>query len=225
MLGISRDQRDADPQVLPKAMRRQDGMTGFRCFHGHGPRVFGLVVDDPPVAKVILTRNPLESYISWKIARESNQWQTTTAANIKTARPKFEIGDFRARVDELQAFQLLLQHRMQASGQAAFFIDYHDVLDLNVINGLAVFLWVEGWLKKLDLSFKKQNPEPTREKVSNPAKIRMKLAKTDFFNIDHAPNFEPRRQRVINTYVASDSIGSLFPPIKSEPDLRKWLAG
>ena len=105
MLGVSLAQRDADPQVLLKAMRRQDGMTGFRYFHDHDPRVFALVVDDPTVAKVILTRNPLESYISWKIARESNQWRTTSAANIKTARPKFEIGDFRARLDALQEFQ------------------------------------------------------------------------------------------------------------------------
>ena len=158
--GHSRDQRAADPQVLLIAMRQDVGITGFRCFHDHDPRVFGLVVDDPSVAKVILTRNPLESYISWKIARESNQWRTTTAANIKTARPKFEIGDFRARVDELQAFQRLLQHRMQTSGQTAFFIDYDDVLDLNLVNGLTVFLGVEGRLEKLDLSFKKQNPEP-----------------------------------------------------------------
>lgn len=225
MLGVSLDQRDADPHMLLKAMRRQDGMTGFRYFHDHDPRVFGLIVDDPSVAKIILTRNPLESYISWKIARESNQWRTTSAANIKTARPKFEISDFRARVDELQEFQRLLQHRMQTSGQTAFYIDYDDVLDLGVINGLAAYLGVEGRLEKLDLSFKKQNPEPIREKVSNPAEMEKGLAKIDFFNIDHTPNLEPRRQGAINTYVASDAVGLLFQPIKSGPDLRKWLAG
>ena len=225
MLGVSLAQRDLEPQALLKAMKKQVGMTGFRYFHDHDPRVFGMVVDDPTVAKVILTRNPLESYISWKIAKESNQWRTTSAANIKTARPKFEIGDFRARVDELQEFQRLLLNRLQVSGQTAFYIDYDDVLDLAVINGLAGFLGVEGRLEKLDLSFKKQNPEPIREKVSNPAEMEKGLATIDFFNIDHTPNFEPRRQGAINTYVASEAVGLLFAPMKSGPDLSKWLAG
>ena len=227
LLGVGLVERDADPQVLLKAMRRQDVLTGFRYFHDHDPRVFGLVVDDPTVAKVILTRNPLESYISWKIAKESNQWRTTSAANLKTARPKFEIGDFRARVDGLQAFQRLLLNRMQSSGQTAFYLDYDDVLDLSVINGLAAYLGVAGRLEKLDLSFKKQNPEPIREKVSNPAEMANGLATIDFFNIDHTPNFEPRRQGAINTYVASEAVGLLFLPLKSGPDqrLRKWLAG
>lgn len=55
--------------------------------------------------------------------------------------------------------------------------------------------------------------------------MKKKLAKIDFFKIDHAPNFELRRQGVINIYVASGAIGLLFPSIKSKPVLRKWLAG
>ena len=146
-------QRDVGPEVLLKAMREGTaGISGFRYFHDHDPRVFDLVVDDPTVAKIILTRNPLESFISWKIARESNQWRTTSAANIKTARPKFVVEEFRARVEVLEEFQRDLVNRLQVSGQTAFYIDYDDVLDLKVINGLAAFLEVEGRLEKLDLS-------------------------------------------------------------------------
>lgn len=228
LLGVSIHQRDLNPETLLKAMRRQtEGLAGFRYFHDHDPRVFGLVVDDPSVAKVILTRNPLESYISWKIAKESNQWRTTSAANIKTARPRFEIEEFRARTDELQAFQGELLNRLQVSGQTAFYIDYEDVLDLKVLNGLAAFLGVEGRLESLDLSFKKQNPEPVRDKVSNPAEMTAGLAKIDFFNIAQTPNFEPRRQGAINTYVAGETLPLLFQPVKSGPEqvLRKWMQG
>ncbi|MBI1169911.1 nodulation protein NodH [bacterium] len=226
LLGVSIHQRDLNPESLLKVMRKEtEGLSGFRYFHNHDPRVFDMVVDDPTVAKIILTRNPLESYISWKIAKESNQWRTTSAANIKTARPRFLIEEFRERVDTLQEFQRLLLNRLQVSGQTAFYIDYEDVLDLKVINGLAAFLGVEGRLEKLDLSYKKQNPEPLTEKVSNPAEMAAGLNQIDFYNLRHTPNFEPRRQGAINTYVASAAAPLLFQPIKAAPDqaMRKWL--
>ena len=228
LLGVSIHQRDLSPESLLKVMRKETaGISGFRYFHDHDPRVFDLVVDDPSVAKIILTRNPLESYISWKIAKESNQWRTTSAANIKTARPRFLIDEFQARVDELQEFQRDLLNRLQVSGQTAFYIDYEDVLDLKVINGIAAFLGIEGRLEKLDLSYKKQNPEPLAEKVSNPAEMAVGLNRIDFYNVRHTPNFEPRRQGAINTYVASAAVPLLFQPVKSAPDqaLRKWLQG
>lgn len=226
LLGVSIHQRNQNPEALLKAMKKQtEGLSGFRYFHDHDPRVFELIVDDPTVAKVVLTRNPLESYISWKIAKESNQWRTTSAANIKTARPEFKLEEFRDRVDELQAFQVRLLNRLQVSGQTAFYIDYDDVLDLDVINGLAAFLEVEGRLDKLDLSFKKQNPEPLRDKVSNPAEMVAGLGRMDFFNIDQTPSFEPRRQAAINGYVAGVEVPLLFQPVKAsvEGQVRKWL--
>lgn len=226
LLGVSIHQRNQNPEALLKAMRKQtEGLSGFRYFHDHDPRVFELIVDDPTVAKVVLTRNPLESYISWKIAKESNQWRTTSAANIKTARPEFKLEEFRSRVDELQDFQVRLLNRLQVSGQTAFYIDYDDVLDLDVINGLAAFLEVEGRLEKLDLSFKKQNPEPLREKVSNPAEMAAGLGRMDFFNIDQTPSFEPRRQAAIKDYVAGVDVPLLFQPVKGsvEAQVRTWL--
>ena len=226
LLGVLIHQRNQNPEALLKAMRKQtEGLSGFRYFHDHDPRVFELIVDDPTVAKVVLTRNPLESYISWKIAKESNQWRTTSAANIKTARPEFKLEEFRSRVDELQDFQVRLLNRLQVSGQTAFYIDYDDVLDLDVINGLAAFLEVEGRLEKLDLSFKKQNPEPLREKVSNPAEMAAGLGRMDFFNIDQTPSFEPRRQAAIKDYVAGVDVPLLFQPVKGsvEAQVRTWL--
>ena len=61
LFGVTLNQRNNDPDRLLKAMRAgTEGLSGFRYFHDHDPRVFGLVADDPSVAKIILTRNPLE---------------------------------------------------------------------------------------------------------------------------------------------------------------------
>ena len=228
LLGVGILQRNADPASFLKAMRQKtEGLPGFRYFHDHDPRVFDLVVDDPGVAKIILTRNQLESYISWKIAKASDQWWLANTKHLKTVHPRFEPEEFQARIDELQAFQKGLVNRLQVSGQAAYYIDYDDVLDLKVINGLAAFLGVEARLEDLVFRFKKQNPEGVLSKVSNPKEMQQGLAKIDWFNLTHTPNFEPRRQGAIGTYVASEAAGLLFQPIKSGPDqrIRKWLQG
>ena len=226
LLGMTLHDRNADPARLLRVMREKTaGLPGFRYFHDHDPRVFDLVVDDPAVAKVILTRNQLESYVSWKIAKESDQWWLANTKHLKAVRPHFDLDEFRARIDELQGFQQGLLNRLQVSGQAAYYIDYADILDLKVINGLAAFLGVDGRLDDLVFRFKKQNPEPLADKVANPREMELGLTRLDWFNLHHTPNFEPRRPGATGTYVASDAVGLLFQPIKSGPEqrIRKWL--
>ena len=226
LLGVTLTQRNADPARLLAAMRDATaGLAGFRYFHDHDPRVFDLVVDDPAVAKIILTRNQLESYISWKIAKESDQWWLANTKHLKSVRPRFELSEFKARLDALQSYQKTLLNRLQISGQTAYYIDYDDVLDLKVLGGLAAFLGIEGRLADLVFKFKKQNPEPLLDKVANPEEMVAGLGRMDWFNLTHTPNFEPRRPGAVGSYVASDAVGLLFQPIKSAPDrrIRKWL--
>lgn len=228
LLGVTLNQRNNDPARLLRVMREQTGaMAGFRYFHDHDPRVFDLVVDDPDVAKIILTRNQLECYISWKIAKESDQWWLANTKHLKTVRPTFELEEFKARLDVLQSYQKGLLNRLQVSGQTAYYIDYDDVLDLKVINGLAAFLGVDGRLEELVFKFKKQNPEPLLDKVANPDDMAAGLGQMDWFNLKHTPNFEPRRPGSVGSYVASDTVGLLFQPVKSGPEqrIRKWLQG
>ncbi|MEO6300495.1 MAG: nodulation protein NodH [Paracoccaceae bacterium] len=228
LLGVTILQRNSDPASFLKAMQQKtEGLSGFRYFHDHDPRVFDLVVDDPGVAKIILTRNQLESYISWKIAKASDQWWLANTKHLKSVHPRFELEEFQSRIDGLQAFQKVLLNRLQVSGQTAYYIDYDDVLDLKVINGLAAFLGIDAQLNDLVFRFKKQNPEPIRDKVSNPREMEQGLAKIDWFNLTHTPNFEPRRQGAVGSYVASEVAGLLFQPIKSGPEqrIRKWLQG
>ena len=189
--------------------------------------MFDLVVDDPACAKIILTRNQLESYISWKIAMESDQWWLANTKHLKTVRPYFDLDEFKTRIDALQQFQARLLHRLQATGQTAYYIDSDDVLDLDVLNGLAGYLGVKARLAALDFRFKKQNPEPLIDKVANPREMMAGLATLDWFNLTHTPHFEPRRQAAVAQYIAAEKVPLLFMPIKSGPDarVRKWLLG
>ena len=130
ILGFDLGLREADPHKLLGAIKSEDGVLGgFRYFHDHDPRVLDAILDDPRCAKVILTRNPAESYVSWKIARETGQWKLTKAKHAKSERISFKAAEFETFLAELQDFQVLLLNRLQRSGQTAFYIDYEDLQD------------------------------------------------------------------------------------------------
>ncbi|MFT7057803.1 MAG: hypothetical protein ACJASV_000303 [Pseudorhodobacter sp.] len=226
LFGVTLPQREADPKRLLRAMRENtDGIAGFRYFHDHDPRVLPEVLGDPACAKVILTRNPLESYVSWKIAQATGQWKLTNAKRLKTAKAHFDGAEFEAHVAQLQGFQLELLHGLQTSGQTAFYIDYEDINDTDVLNGLARYLGVKGTLEAPDGTLKKQNPEPTIEKVENPEAMERALARLDRFNLARTPNFEPRRSATIPAFQIAGR--ACHMPLRGGPEavVQTWLAG
>ena len=227
LFGFSLSDREADPMALVRTMRAHStGIAGFRYFHDHDPRVFQPVLEDALCAKIILTRNPVESYVSWKIAQETGQWKLTNAKNLKTAQIRFDAAEFETHVAALQEFQLRLMHGLQITGQTAFYIDYEDINDLDVLNGLAAFLGVDG-LESLDGSLKKQNPEEIAQKVLNPDEMERAIARLDRFNLARTPNFEPRRAPMVPQFVAARSAGLLYMPVRGGPvdQVTAWLKG
>ena len=148
VLGVSQAQRDADPGVLLARIREQaDGLAGFRSFHDHDPRVLDTLLDDLACAKIILTRNPADSYVSWKIAQATGQWKLTDVKRRKQGTAEFDADEFSRHLEALQAFQMLLLNRLQTSGQTAFYVAYEDLQSVEVMNGLARFLGVEARLE------------------------------------------------------------------------------
>lgn len=227
ILGITREMREESPEQLIETIKRHsDGLGGFRYFHDHDPRVLDIAMDDPRCAKIILTRNPLESYVSWKIAQQTGQWKLTNVKRRKDAKAAFNAAEFKVHVEELQAFQVKLMNQLQAHGQTAFYVAYEDLQSLEVMNGLAHYLGVHGRLTGLDDSLKPQNPVALEDKVENPADLEEGLARLDRFNLTRTPNFEPRRGPVVPSYLAAPQSGLLFMPVRSGPEaeVQRWLA-
>lgn len=227
ILGVTQEARDANPRDLLKAIRKDTGgFGGFRYFHDHDPRVLDQVMEDPKCAKIILTRNPVDSYVSWKIAKATGQWKLTDAKARKDGRAEFDADEFDLHLSRLQEFQVHLLNRLQTSGQTAFYIAYEDLQSLDVMNGLARFLGVEARLENLDRSLKKQNPSPISQKVRNFGAMQEALSRVDQFNLTRTPNFEPRRGAAVPTYVAATKVPLLYMPIKGgiETRVTAWLA-
>lgn len=227
ILGVDQATRDADPNVLLAAIRNDAStMGGFRYFHDHDPRVLPCVLDDQRCAKIVLTRNPLESYISWKIAQATGQWKLTDLKARKAAQAVFDEPEFASHLEALQRFQLMLLNRLQTTGQTAFYVAYEDLQSVDVMNGIAAFLGVPELLESLDKNLKKQNPSPLSEKVINFDEMTQALGRLDRFDLTRTPNFEPRRGANVPGYVAGVKAPLLFMPVAGGPqqEVRRWLA-
>lgn len=220
MFGVTLAAREADPfMLLAKLRAATDGLPGFRFFHDHDPRILASVLADRSCAKIILTRNPLESYISLRIARETGQWKLGDGKALKTAKVRFDARAFEAHLDQTSDFLGAVTAALQQSGQAAFQIDYDDLQDLNVLNGLARYLGVPSVLAAPDGALKKQNPAVLRDKVSNPAEMEAALSRMDLFGLCHLASFEPRRNAGIPGFLAADDAGLLYMPMRGGADL------
>lgn len=226
LLGMDRDDREADPHRLLERIKASDQLGGFRFFHDHDPRIVATCLEDPRCAKVILTRNPADSFVSWKIAQATGQWKLTNATHAKSTPVHFDAADFEAHLEAIQAFQVRIQRTLQTTGQTAFYLRYEDLRDVEVVNGLLKFLGAKEELPNINKKLKKQNPEPLDQKVSNYPEMVTALSRLDRFDLGRTPHFEPNRGPAIPTYVAAPKAGLIYMPLRSGPDLavKEWLA-
>ena len=219
LYGYDMDRREADPLGLLDAVIAQtEGLPGFRLFHDHDDRVVDRVLPDPRIAKVILTRNPLDSYVSRKIATATGQWRLTDAKNRKSAQVRFDADEFAELTDRLAAFQDRLRRGLQIGGQGAFMIRYDDINDPEVLNGLAAFLGSEGRVDTASKKLKRQNPGDLSEKVENYDEMLEALRDVDRFGLTASPDAEPSRGAAVPGFVAHPQAGLLFLPIKGAPE-------
>ncbi len=227
ILDITREDRESDPFKLLSRIAQEPGLNGFRYFRDHDPRVLDHLIEDRSCAKIILTRNPVDSFVSLQIARATGQWKLTNVKNSKTQQVPFDADAFETHLAQLQAFQVKLLNLLQVSGQTAFYVAYEDLQNVDVMNGLAAYLGVEARAKSLNKKLKKQNPEPMSTKVSNFDVVEKTLARLDRFNLSRTPNFEPRRGPMIPSFAAAPESPLLFMPLRTGPNgaVRKWLAG
>jgi LPS sulfotransferase NodH len=227
LYGIDMAAREADPLKLLARLREETrGLSGFRFFQGHDPRVLGAVIADRRCAKIVLTRDPLDSFVSLRIAAATDQWMLRDQKTRRTAKIRFDGAEFAAYLEGLEVFYDDIRRRLQLSGQAGFPIRYADLSDAAVLNGLAAWLGVEGRLERPSARLMRQNPEPLADKVENPEEVAAALSGLDLLDPGYEPALEPARRPALGSYVAAAEAPLLFLPLRGGPVERveSWLA-
>jgi LPS sulfotransferase NodH len=218
--------RDADPMGFLDMLRKKStGLPGFRLFPDHAPRVLSACLADRACAKVVLTRNPLDSYISLKIARATGQWWMGDASKRRPAKVRFDSDEFEDELERRGHFYEAVRRALMETGQAAFHLRYTDLQDEARIAGLARWLGIAEAPEGGDRSGRVQNPEPARDKVENPDEMAEGLARLDLFGLLDDPDFEPRRGPNVRTWAVSDGLRCLFLPVPGVPErpVTDWL--
>jgi hypothetical protein len=224
--GYTMKMRDDDPfPLLDLMVEKTEGLSGFRFFHDHDPRVIDALLANPRCGKVVLTRNPLDSYLSLKIARETGQWRLVKEDKRRMAPVAFDGAEFDERLAQIEVFQTRVLHALQVTAQTAFYLRYEDINDLEVVNGLAAWLGASHPLDALPRRLKKQNLATISEKVTNAAQMEAHLAGTDRFGLSELPQVEPKRGPGVPGFVAAAQAPLLYMPLPGGPLdlLEPWL--
>jgi LPS sulfotransferase NodH len=225
MFGVTLPARESDPMGLIAKMRKAtDGLAGFRLFQGHDPRVLDACLADPRCAKVVLTRNPIDSYVSLKIAGATGQWRLGDMRHAKTARIAFDRSEFADYLAASRDYLEAILRTIQSTGQTAFFLTYDDVSDTAAMNGLARFLGVTAERKATSAATKKQNPEALEEKVTNYPDLVAAVAAMDPLDLHRYQVFEQKRGPIVPQYLAAARAPLLFLPVRGGPvdAVRRW---
>lgn len=212
---LSMAAREADPVRVISAMRRSaENLPGFRLFYDHDPRAISFVLDDPRAAKIILTRRPIDSYVSLKIARKTNQWWLGDLKTARAAKVTFDIDEYVDFLNTLGAFQAEISHRLQVSGQTAFHISYDDLSDDDVIEGLGQFLGAKGPPDPTKVRAKVQNPIPLADRLTNRASAENALSALTVPDLGAVPHHEPDRGPGLRLFRVCVSAPLLYMPIR-----------
>jgi hypothetical protein len=213
-LGISRRARDEDPgRLLAAVAATPDRIAGFRIFDGHDERAIGSVLGDSRCAKIVLSRNALDSYLSLKIARLTGQWWLGDLGSARSGRVSFDAAEFDGFLEARAGFRRKVRRSLQLTGQTAFHLDYDDLRDAEVISGLYAFLGCGPFPPPVRTRTKAQNPAPANEKVRNPRAMRTALSRIDPFDPDRIPDLEPERGPGVRAFRVGADVPVMFMPV------------
>jgi len=215
-----------DPVGMIDLLKKESpGLPGFRLFADHSPQVLAHVLADPACAKIILSRNPVESFVSLLIAKDTDQWKLGDARNRKSAQIAYDGAEFRSYLADLRGHYAEARRETRLHGQSAFEIGYEELGDDGILAGLARFLGVDSGKRAGAVKTRKQNPEPLSAKVLNFPEMVADLSAMDPLELFSEPTFEPPRGANLTRFLVAETPALIYMPIKAGPEMAvsDWL--
>jgi LPS sulfotransferase NodH len=173
-LGLSLDdmeKRDADPLTYLEAVYEMSPgpVTGFKIFPAHNRQILLKLMYDTSIKKVFLARNPVQSYISTLVARETGAWTKTHHDKPDTeVQVEFPINGFIRRIHEQRKFfERIVAAIKLTAGNPFHIIDYSELKDPARMQLLAEYLGIGTWNDDVIPKYNKQIVKPYSEIVAD----------------------------------------------------------
>lgn len=227
LLGTNLRQREMRPeQLYDKILSETDGLAGLRYFQDHHKGVLNTLINDPACAKIILTRNPLDSFVSFEIASSTEQWTVGENEQPQAKTIKFRPYIFKQFLSDLDEFYAKIRRDLQLAGQSAFEISYDEIADVAVLNGLASWLGLEEKTKAPSSRYRRQNPPDLAEKVENIETVDETLQGFDPFGLYHVHKPTQIWPIPYRDVIVHQEIPLLYIPIRPGPDdtVLQWMS-
>lgn len=227
-LGIDLTTRDENPQRLLEAIGEADPdkITGYRLFQDHDRRVIKSALQDPLCAKVVLTREPIASFVSLQIALKTQQWLVSDPAHRIEEQIHFELDAYARYLKDQQNFYTQISDNLANSEQPFFEIDYSKLNDVASINRLAAFIGDRAPRTELAQPIKRQNPGTLYSKIVNIEEVRAALDDECLFEAQ-PPYIKPivESDTDLSRVYFCKHKDLAFGPVPGVPDLgvQKWL--
>lgn len=178
--GMTVQTRDADPYALLQAVgfeATDNKLPIYRIFDEHNFDVLDYILKNPRIYKIILRRNPLDSFVSLKIAVATNQWQSKRERANATALVDLDADEYRAYFQKNLEFFDYCETVLEDTEQESFALRYEQIKNITVINNILSDIGLEP-LDRFFETMAKQN-RPVAEQVVNPEIL------------DDLPQYEP----------------------------------
>lgn len=174
--GYSRDNpaaRNADEERFVHSVDQacDRGVLGLRLFLDHSPAMTARLLHDRQVAKVVLSRNLLEAYLSLETARETGVWLTTEAAQAPPKLVKVDINKLVTFSLRQSLYYNDIQTVLHQTGQPYLQIDYSEIKRLDKLNEIARFVGSRHQFDAVVEPIQKQNPGSLQERVADYPKL------------------------------------------------------
>lgn len=215
--GITIPDRDANPDgLLQKAIEvNAPRLPLFRFFPDHSPAALESILNDPRIAKILLKRNPIDSFISVEIARRNTQWiLTRREKDVAEVRFTFREAEFQNWLSTSDQFYEGIEARLRAMGQEFYEIAYENIKNYGMLDELAEFLALQaGWPQFIE-PLERQNPRARESYLKNPESLETL----------QAPDWQPRQidnrlpEPIIAQSYFAPKLGLVFVPIFGNSD-------
>ena len=131
-----------------------------------------LVLSDARCRRFVLRRDPLESYVSLKLARTTRQWVVRRREDRVSAKVHFDVSEFETYLESVERFHDKIDRRMRDAGTTAWELDYAELTSPAVIYDVARKIGAKSFPSQLRQRTVRQNPGPIETNLENPEDFR-----------------------------------------------------